>query len=155
MIFLKKYFQNRKGLQKLHMKHVPHSPNEKKNFFQKWVRTVWGLYQILEKKFIENPFDKKTIPRIICSGCPFLWPTCKIWHFSIPKNNFFISISLFIKLFIASDFWPHTGNRMSGFFPILPIFASYFKILEKEKSQKIREIKKLFLFFHSQKFIKS
>ena len=26
MIFLKKYFQNRKGLQKLGTKHVPHAP---------------------------------------------------------------------------------------------------------------------------------
>ena len=37
MIFLKKYFQNQKGLQKLHMKHVPHAPKEdfqkKSNFF--------------------------------------------------------------------------------------------------------------------------
>ena len=30
MIFLKKYFQNRKGLQKFGTKHVPHSPNETK-----------------------------------------------------------------------------------------------------------------------------
>ena len=28
MIFLKKYFQNRKGLQKLDTKHVPHAPKE-------------------------------------------------------------------------------------------------------------------------------
>ena len=28
MIFLKKYFQNRKGLQKLGTKHMPHAPKE-------------------------------------------------------------------------------------------------------------------------------
>ena len=32
MIFLKKYFQNRKGLQKLDTKHVPHSPKEETFF---------------------------------------------------------------------------------------------------------------------------
>ena len=32
MIFLKKYFQNRKGLQKLDTKNVPHAPKE---YFQK------------------------------------------------------------------------------------------------------------------------
>ena len=42
MNFLKKYFQNRKGLQKLGTKHVPHAPKEdfKKvkilSFFKKW-----------------------------------------------------------------------------------------------------------------------
>ena len=30
--FLKKYFQNRKGLQKLDTKHVPHSPKEETFF---------------------------------------------------------------------------------------------------------------------------
>ena len=35
MIFLKKYFQNQKGLQKLGTKHVPHAPKED---FQKKVK---------------------------------------------------------------------------------------------------------------------
>ena len=34
MKILKKYFQNRKGLQKLDIKHVLHSPRDKKKFFK-------------------------------------------------------------------------------------------------------------------------
>ena len=37
MIFLKKYFQNRKGLQKLDTKHVPHSPKGETFFLKLFV----------------------------------------------------------------------------------------------------------------------
>ena len=59
MIFLKKHFQNRKGLQKLGTKPVPHAPKEdfqKKSKF--WVFSKKGGYggqkMIFLKKYFQN-----------------------------------------------------------------------------------------------------
>ena len=52
MIFLKKYFQNRKGLQKLDTKHVPHAPKED---FQKKSK-----FLVFSKKVV-NPFTAKHV----------------------------------------------------------------------------------------------
>ena len=74
MIFLKKYFQNQKGLQKLDTKNVPHAPKEyfQKNkkifFFQK--RGLRGSKKIKEKNsYLKWAFKNhlKPVPHCFCS----------------------------------------------------------------------------------------
>ena len=45
MIFLKKYFQNRKGLQKLSTKHVPHAPKRRKKNLKLFMTYEGGSFK--------------------------------------------------------------------------------------------------------------
>ena len=64
---LKKYFQNRKELQKLDIKHVLHSPKEEKKIKKVFVMDERIDIQIT--LYIENPLLSKWANRMIFNDC--------------------------------------------------------------------------------------
>ena len=61
MIFLKKKFQNRKWLQNLGTKHVPHAPKEN---FQKKVKILRFFFKKGGLRGSKNDFFEKIFPKL-------------------------------------------------------------------------------------------